>query len=252
MIFRPLITAICAIGLATTLALAGYVRDEAGLLNLSEQQVLESWLSQFEQTTHHQLAVVTLKTLNDRQIDDVAIDLFKKMGIGRKGKDDGILLLVAANDRKIRIEVGYGLEPLLNDGKAGHLIKTTILPFFRSGNYSKGVLNGSLAIIQTIAVAENVTLATPQAAVSRTAASVQNPAASFLGLLIVLGIFFILVKVAGQGNSNSGKWLLLGILASMMSSGSSWGGRGDGFGSGSSFGGFGGGFSGGGGASSGW
>src|SRR2546430_4392626 len=89
----------------------GYVTDAAGVLDPSSKAQLESHLAEFERQTSNEIAVATVPSLEGETIETYAVELFKRWGVGKKGKDNGILLLVAPNDRKVRIEVGYGLEP---------------------------------------------------------------------------------------------------------------------------------------------
>src|SRR5262249_50778948 len=97
----------------------GYVTDLAGVIPSATRQRLETLCKEVEQKTGAQMAIVTVRSLDDRAAEDYAVDLFKHLGVGAKKADTGVLLLVAPNDRKYRIEVGYGLEPIINDARAG-------------------------------------------------------------------------------------------------------------------------------------
>ena len=119
--------------------LAGRITDEAGLLTASDKADIESQLASLEQTSTDQLAVVTVKSLEGYSIEDYGIGLARKWGIGQKGKDNGILLIVAPNDRKVRIEVGRRLEPMMTDTMSTLIIENAILPKFRRGDFAGGI-----------------------------------------------------------------------------------------------------------------
>lgn len=123
-------------------ALAGRVTDEAGLLSPQEKADIEADLAALEQASTDQLAVVTVKSLQGSSIEDYGIDLARKWGIGQKGKDNGILLIVAPNDHKVRIEVGRRLEPIMTDAMSSIIIQNAILPKFRRGDFAGGIKDG--------------------------------------------------------------------------------------------------------------
>lgn len=118
----------------------GYVSDFANIMPNS--RTLGHILSQVERETSIEIAVVTLNSTTPYTIEQYAVKMFKEWKIGKRGKDNGILLLVAKNDKKVRIEVGYGLEHILNDAKCGDIIRKAIIPFFKQGNYEKGIFAG--------------------------------------------------------------------------------------------------------------
>ena len=122
--------------------LTGRVTDEAGLLSAADKADIESQLASLEQTSTDQLAVVTVKSLEGYSIEDYGIGLARKWGIGQKGKDNGILLIVAPNDRKVRIEVGRRLEPMMTDTMSTLIIENAILPKFRRGDFAGGIKDG--------------------------------------------------------------------------------------------------------------
>ncbi len=145
-IFLFLLSAICYLFFAfSAFALsfpkpAGYVSDFAGLYSSGFKSNLETDLSAFEKTTGVEIAVVTIKTLDGSDIDSYAVKLFEDWKIGKKGKDNGLLLLIAKEDRKIRIEVGYGLEPYITDGRSGEIIRNLMSPEFKKENYEGGTM----------------------------------------------------------------------------------------------------------------
>jgi len=128
----------------------GYVNDFANILSKNAVNQLETQLSQFEKRTSHEIAVVTIESLQETTIEDFAEQLFQKWGIGKKNYDNGILLLIAPNERKLRIEVGYGLEGIMPDLKAKKIINNIIVPEFKNDNYDQGVIAGVEAIEKVI------------------------------------------------------------------------------------------------------
>lgn len=123
-------------------ALTGRVVDQAGLLDAATTKTLNQVLAQEEQQTSNQVVVVTLKNLQGHTIADYGYQLGRHWGIGQQGRDNGVLLIVAAKERKVRIEVGYGLEGRLTDAVSSVIIHEYILPQFKRGDYSKGILIG--------------------------------------------------------------------------------------------------------------
>lgn len=213
-----------------------HVTDLAGVLDSQTASQLESLLQELRQKTADQVAVVTLPDLEGRNIEEASADLFKKWGIGEKGKDNGVLFLIAVNDRRMRIEVGYGLEPVIPDGLAGRILDTAVIPSFRENQYSKGVVLGTVAIARILAENAGVTL---NGKISQTGPRKQDPLSVLFSILLLAVLAILFVRHP---------WLLLLLLSR------GGGGHGGGFGGfgGGGFGGFGGGSSGGGGSSRGW
>jgi uncharacterized protein len=131
-------------------ALTGRVVDEAGLLNAAERTALAETLAGLEAKTTHQLVVVTLKSLQGTSIEDYGYQLGRTWQIGQQGKDNGALLIVAPNERQVRIEVGYGLEGALTDALTRTIIETAILPRFRTGDFTGGINGGVASIAQVL------------------------------------------------------------------------------------------------------
>lgn len=130
---------------------AGHVNDFAEMLTLQTRQNIEEVLTQFESETGHELAVVTISALgSDQTIETYANELFQAWGIGKKGKDDGLLLLISRDDREMRIETGYGLEGAVPDIEAGHVISDVLVPNFQAEHYDEGVLNAVDRLIEDI------------------------------------------------------------------------------------------------------
>jgi uncharacterized protein len=128
--------------------LRGRVNDYAGLIPADRAQALEDRLAAFEQETGHQIAVLTIPSLKGDILEDFSIRLAETWKIGQKGFDNGAILLVAQQERKIRIEVGYGFEGILPDAVASRIIREAIAPRLREGDYATGIDAGTEAIIQ--------------------------------------------------------------------------------------------------------
>lgn len=131
-------------------ALTGRVVDNANLLTAHREALLTRALTETERTTRHQFVVLTLPSLDGKPIEQVGLAYGNGWGIGRKGYNDGVLLIVAPNERKVRIEVGCGLEKTLTDKEAVAIIDQRILPRFRKGDMESGILMGSAGIIREI------------------------------------------------------------------------------------------------------
>lgn len=126
------------------------VVDNAGLLSSETRQLLISELAAHEQATSNQVVVVTLPSLQGYSIDDYGYQLGRHWGIGQKERDNGVLLIVAPKERKVRIEVGYGLEGTLTDALSHNIIQTVILPEFRKADMAQGIISGTRAIVQAL------------------------------------------------------------------------------------------------------
>jgi uncharacterized protein len=128
----------------------GFVNDFAGILSAQTKTVLEDEILVLEKQTGHELAVVTVPSLGGDTIENFSVELYKEWGLGKKGADNGVLLLVAPNEREVRIEVGYGLEGVLPDLLVSRIIKDVIIPAFATGDFDGGVLAGVSKIKQII------------------------------------------------------------------------------------------------------
>ncbi len=131
-------------------ALVGRVVDGGNLLSAADRAALTADLAELEAKTTDQLVVVTLPSLQGTTIEDYGYQLGRLWKIGQKGKDSGVLLIVAAAERKVRIEVGYGLEGTLTDAATKLIIENTILPAFRTGDFPLGIRNGATQIAQLL------------------------------------------------------------------------------------------------------
>jgi len=127
--------------------LSGRVNDHAGLLSPSASQAVEAKLKDFEARTGHQVAVLTLDSLEGEPLEDFSLKVSRTWALGRKGQNDGVLFLISKSDRKLRIEVGHGLEGSLPDALAGRIIQNEVVPRFRAGDFEGGVTAGVDAIV---------------------------------------------------------------------------------------------------------
>jgi uncharacterized protein len=221
-----------------------YINDFAHVLDASTVAQLTDLATQLDQKANAQVALVTINTLEGRDIESYSVDLFHQWGIGRKGTDRGVLILYVIQDRRARIEVGYGLEPILPDGKVGGFQREAI-PLMRASNY-----NGALALVfnrvaATIAEDAKIELTGAQPLAPTRSIDRQQPGISLGGILMIIVIFIIVMATPLRG-------VVFWILLNMLSGGGGRGGGGGFGGGGGGFGGFGGGSSGGGGASSSW
>jgi uncharacterized protein len=226
-------------------ALSGRVVDGAGLLDATFEQSLSAKLEAHENATGNQLVVVTLKDLQGYPIEDFGYQLARHWGIGQKGKNNGVLLIIAPNERKIRIEVGYGLEGELTDAISSNIITTQISPPFKRGQFDEGVDAGASAIIDALGGKYEMRKPT------KSQGQRIHPGLFFLLMLGVI-IFNMFGGGGGFGRRGLGRYGALG--AGLGALGGGFGGRGGGGGFGGGGGGFGGGGGGfgGGGASGGW
>jgi uncharacterized protein len=216
-----------------------WVHDEANILSAQAKAELEYMLKTERDSTSNQIAVLIVPTLNGDDISRYAVEVFEKWKLGKAEKDNGALFLIAVNDRKMRIEVGYGLEGVLTDAVSGRINRNEVAPRFRTGDYDGGVKAGVNAIIQTIK-GEYKNEEPPQQRKRKRGTPIST-------IIILLIIIFIASRRRGGGGGSGGYWAAGSMLGGGFGgSSSSWGGGGGG----SDFGGGGG--SGGGGSSDSW
>jgi uncharacterized protein len=224
---------------------SGYVNDFAHVLDARSTDQMNSICQQIDAKAHAQIAVVTINSLDGEDVESYAVNLFKQWGIGSKATNRGILILYAIKDRRARVEVGYGLEPILPDGKVGGFQREAI-PQMRSGDYSGALLLVTSRIADVIAQDAGIQLTNmPARAPTRPVAQPQGGLS--LGGIIVIAIVILIVMVTPLRSLLF--WIIFSQLFGGRGGGGNWGGGGFG---GGGFGGFGGGSSGGGGASSSW
>jgi uncharacterized protein len=216
---------------------AVWVHDEANILSASAKAQMETLLQAHRDSTSTQIAVLIVPSLEGEDIDGYGVRVFKEWKLGQQGKDNGVLFLVAMQERQMRIEVGYGLEGVLTDALSSRINRNEVAPPFREGNYEAGIQAGVVAIIKAVAGEYKNDNPAPRK---------RGKKSSWGSLIFILLLVLIMSrKNRGGGGGMGGYWtaaMLGGMLGgSGRSSGDSWGGE---FG--------GGGFSGGGGSSDSW
>lgn len=229
----------------------GYVNDYARAVDSASQARLEAYCGRLEQLTGVQMTFVTVDKLDGEPISDVANTLFRRWGVGKKGANEGLLILLAVRDKKSRIEVGFGLEPILPDGFVGGALRT-MRPLLAQGDYGAAMLQGAQTMGVQIAKAKGVSL--DVAPRRRPVNRAPSGGGGIPWPLILIGIvvLFFLMNRGGGGGGGFLSGMLLGNLMGGFGRGGGGGRRDDSGDSGGGFGGFGGGDSGGGGASDEW
>lgn len=237
----------------------GYVSDFARVLDPATRAQLERYAKLLEERTGVQVALVTLPTLGGEPVEDVANVLFRKWGVGRKETNEGLLLLLVIQDRRMRLEVGYGLEPVIPDGFAGSVLRV-MSPALRQGRYGEALTEAAHILGTRIAEAKGVRL---EAELPRRSPP-PEPDVPWAALLAGLAGLTLVLAAARTSRRRwayrsyrryDTDWLPALLAAQMLSGPRGLGRAGGGFGgfdSSDSFGGFGGGDSGGGGASGSW
>jgi uncharacterized protein len=232
--------------------LTGRVVDDAHVLSAATVADLTAKLADLETKTGRQVVVVTLPSLQGYDIADYGYQLGRTWAIGQKGQNNGVIFIVVPSEHKVRIEVGYGLEPVLTDALSSTILQTQVLPKFRTGDVNGGVTAGTAAIIDQLSADPDTQAANVQHATQ----AAKPHGVSFggiFGLIILFLVFSTLFRTHwGSGGGGMGWLLPLAILSSGSRGG--WGGGGGSFGGGDGGGGFsgGGGSFGGGGASGSW
>jgi uncharacterized protein len=169
----------------------GYVNDFAGVIDDSSRSRMEALVAALKEKTGAEIAVVTVPTIEPYgSIEQYSIDLATQWGVGKKGEDNGIVLLLAMKERRMRIEVGYGLEDVITDGLSGQIQDRSIIPAFRAGDYGTGFLKGVEAIAGIIAKKYNVDLGSFNLEESRQYTRSFPPGLGFIIFIIIIAIFF--------------------------------------------------------------
>lgn len=223
-------------------ALTGRVVDGANILSPATLQALDAKLAGLEKSNSRQLVVVTLPSLGGYEISDYGYQLLRHWGIGQKQINNGAILIVAPNERRVRVEVGYGLEPILTDAFSSVLINTRITPRFKQKDFDGGVTQGVDALVEQMALETSEAEKRAAGAAQRMRQGGERDDAN--GFAAVVMILFVLFFLFGRKTS---LWPLLFLVASSGRGGGYYGGGGRG-----GWGGGGGGSGGGGGASGGW
>ena len=235
---------------------AGYVNDFAGVLSPAARNLLTALCTEVDQKAKAQIAVVTVKSLEGRPIEDYSIALATQWGVGPKQSASGVLILLAVDDHQDRVEVGYGLEPILPDGKVGGFLREAV-PFLRAGNYDAAMLLITRRVADVIAQDRGVTLSAttslPSAPAPRRSqrGTGLGPIATLVILFFIFSLIANIFRRGGGGGRGGGGWVGP-MIGGMLMGGGGFGGGGFGGGGGGGFGGFGGGSFGGGGASGSW
>jgi uncharacterized protein len=234
------------------------VNDYANVLSATQKQSLEQKLVAFDDSSSTQIAIAIVKSVGDYDINEYAVELGRKWGVGQSGKNNGIMIVVAVGDRKISIQTGYGVEGALPDVYARRIIDNDIKPNFKAGDYYAGLDAGTTSIIKyTRGEYKNDN---PKASKSK------GGSGSLVIIIIIVVVIIIIMRkgggggseiIGGRGASNALFWALLFGGGGGSRGGNSGWGSGGGFGGGGSsggggFGGFGGGSFGGGGSSGSW
>ena len=256
-VFLAVTVALFGIDVASVPAPTGYVSDLAHVVDPGKKAALEEFCTSVEKELGVQFALVTVDTIGDQPVEDFALNLFRKWGVGGKKDNQGVLLLLVVKDKKSRLQTGRGIEPYLTDGFSGGTLRA-MRPELRAGDYGAALLDGAQAMAAQIAQGKNlpfsgVTLSPPpqSPAVGTSQRGIPGP---LIVVAVLFVLFFLLSRRGGGGGGSFLTGMLLGNLLGGGRGGGNWGGGGFGgdSGGGGGFGGFGGGDSGGGGASSDW
>ncbi len=223
-------TVAAALVLATTTAFAlsvpqrtGRVTDTAGILSAEARQKVTERIEAHAQATGNQIVVLTVPSLEGENIDEYAVRVFEDWKPGRKGKDNGVLLVVALQDRRVRIEVGYGLEGTLPDSACGSIIRSAMKPRFKQGDYSGGISDGVAAIISTLETGEQPVeeAAADEAADAARLSSEERLFTTMAGIIISIPAFLILLSFSNLAICSRGKtgWIIYAVLSCVMFTG---------------------------------
>jgi len=222
--------------------LQGRVNDYAGMLSQQEKQELEQTLKSIETNTTAQLVLLTMPSLEDENLEDYTMRVAEEWKLGQEKKDNGVILFVALKERRIRIEVGYGLEPVLPDGRSGTIIRNIITPAFKQGKFFQGFSDAFLAMNSFITGSDSI-----DQFEQNYAEEADDTFIEIIMIIIIVSVFIFIFVLAGKRSLRSGKGI-------HWTGGSSWSSSSSSSGRSFSSGGFsgGGGSFGGGGASGGW
>jgi uncharacterized protein len=190
----------------------GYVNDFAKILSAQNIQLLESKLKSLQESSGAQVAVVTISSLGDETVETYANKLFQEWGIGKKGVDNGLLILVAPNDGVARIEVGYGLEGTITDLQAGNIVRNVMIPSFKTGDYNAGAVDAVDAVSGIITGSIDATQYSDGNNLSSDGSTAPssdfNPTAIFF-------IFFIVINLLARLLGRTKSWWLGGVIGAV-------------------------------------
>ncbi|MBN1578035.1 MAG: TPM domain-containing protein [Chitinispirillaceae bacterium] len=220
----------------------GPVGDYAGILDAATVTSLSRISQALWEQAGFALVIATVASIGDESIEEYAVKLYEKWRVGLKGKDEGVLILLSLDPRRVRIEAGYGAEGYLNDAKTGRLLDQYGVPFFKTGDYSRGMLALATEVARIVAAEKQISLTLP-------ADNYPQQAQKGVRKISPLSMFFFIIIFLLLISTRFGRSLLFFFLMSSLLGGGRSGGFGGGFGGGGFGGGFGGGGGGGGGAS---
>jgi uncharacterized protein len=195
----------------------GYVNDFSSVLKAETRTQLEQLLRAVESETTAEIAVATVPSLEGMSVEEYANRLFAEWGVGKGDVDNGVLVLVAPNEREMRIEVGYGLEPILPDGLAGEIIRTNFLPHFRDDRYEAGIVDG---VTRIAAVIKRNHVLTPEELAALDESAVDEPLwllIPFFGLFVGIGFFMAGVGLGSKTVGPIAFGLVFGGMPLLMS-----------------------------------
>lgn len=224
----------------------GLINDFAGVISPESEEKMNLLARELLNKTGATVAVVTLKDIGGANVDEFTNRLYEKWGVGKKGEDRGVMLLIALKERRLRIEVGYGLEGIIPDGLAGQIRDKAMVPYLKKGDYGLGLLNGLYAVASIIAKDQGVTLTGLPPAPKTVSSRRRGYSFGIFPFLFLIFVFWILARPGRRGGFALLPLLFLGGGRGGFRGSGGFGGFGGGFG------GFGGGMSGGGGASGGF
>ncbi len=228
-----------------------YVVDLAGVLSNDVQSRMNAYLQELERKTGAQVVVLTVRTLDGQSIEEFAFNIKEQWRLGQKGKDNGVLIALAVQDRKYRFEIGYGLEEVLPDSLVGTIGRQYLVPYLKEGDYNKAIYAATIAVANTIAAHEGVEISGMPRLTPAQGTGGGQPISLFQA--VVFGILLLAALILFITHPQ--QCFLFLLASSLGGRNDRWSGGGGGFGGfggGGSFGGGGGGSGGGGGASGGW
>ncbi|NTW95855.1 MAG: TPM domain-containing protein [Erysipelotrichaceae bacterium] len=211
-----------------------YVLDEVGLLSESTISTIISTSQELQSKTKAQIVVVIVQSMEGQSVETYALDILRDWGIGDTDLDNGLLILLSIDERVSRIEVGYGLEGILNDAKTGRFQDTYMLPYYTAGDFDQGILNGYLAFAQEVAKEYNVTLDINNPIPYSDTSNNISDVPSWISILAIIILVLIFVTMDIRFLNGALLRLFFSIIFSASSGGGSFGGGGSGGGGGSS------------------
>ena len=215
-------------------SLNGPVNDYAHILTASETKELNAYLYSIDRQSDLQIAVLTIPSLEGESLEDYSIRVAEKWQIGQKGKDSGVILIIAAQDRKLRIEVGYGLEDRITDAQSSRIIRSVIAPQFKRQEYGKGVLLGIKSLAGLALQDESLINEAVKESGRQDDGSIPLPLIIFLIIIFLLGSRFmpgglfwpLLFLLSGRGGGYAGRWGGGGFSGGFSGGGGRFGGGG--------------------------